>query len=319
MTRTTDPDRTPAWQHAFLLRHQLSAAFLQTAQAWFSPLVQALAAQQQQACRTILVALNGCQGAGKTTVADYLCASLAAEHAVQAIALSLDDFYLTGAQRRTLAATEHPLLITRGVPGTHDMALLRQTLQHLLDTQPGATVAIPRFDKAVDDRRPQSDWGSITTPVHVVILEGWCLGAQPQAPDVLSLPLNALERDEDAGGQWRGYSNDILRRDFQPLYTLVDQWVMLRAPSFDAVFAWRREQERKLAATLSPEQAAMLMDDAALRRFIQHYERFTRQCLKALPEKVHHLFQLNEARQVSAYTHRPDASAPTGYCAPQHG
>lgn len=308
MTRTNNPGRTPPWQRAFLQRHRLSTAFLPAAQEWFTPLAKTLAARQRRANRPILVALNGCQGCGKTTVADFLCASLAAEHAVQAVALSLDDFYLTGAQRRTLAATVHPLFRTRGVPGTHDMALLRQTLECLLHARHGATVAIPRFDKAVDDRRARCDWDSITTPVEMVLLEGWCLGALPQSPEALSRPVNALERDEDPNGQWRGYSDDIVRREFQPLYKLVDQWVMLCAPAFESVFAWRREQERKLAAALSPGQAATLMDDTALRRFIQHYERFTRQCLSTLPDKVNHLFQLNEHRQVTTYRHRNDAS-----------
>jgi D-glycerate 3-kinase len=307
------------WQREFLQRHQLGTSFLQTAQEWFTPLAHALAAQQQQARRPMLVALNGCQGCGKTTVADFLCASLAAEHGLRTVCLSLDDFYLTLAERETLAQTVHPLLKTRGVPGTHDMALLRQTLAHLLDAQHCAEVAIPRFDKAADDRRAKCDRDSITTPVELVLLEGWCLGALPQSPEALSRPVNALERNEDTDGRWRSYSNDIVRREFQPLYRLVDEWIMLRAPSFDCVFAWRREQERKLAATLSPERAAMLMDDTALHRFIQHYERVTRQCLEVLPDKVHHLFQLTDARRVSAYTQRLDALAPTGYCAPQHG
>jgi len=319
VTGTTHSGPLPQWQREFLLRHQLSNAFLQTAQAWFTPLAQALAELQQRANRSILVALNGCQGSGKTTIADFLCASLAAEHSLHTVCLSLDDFYLTRAERETLAQTVHPLLKTRGVPGTHDMALLRQTLDHLLNARPGATVAIPRFDKAVDDRRPLCDWSSVTTPVQLVLLEGWCLGALPQAPDVLSRPLNELERAEDPHGQWRQYSNTALSLDFPSLHALVDQWIMLRAPTFDCVFAWRREQERKLAATLAPERAALLMDDVALHRFIQHYERITRQCLEVLPDKVHHFFVLNEARAITAYTHRPDAVAPTGYCAPQHG
>lgn len=308
MTRTNDPRHTPPWQRAFLQRHRLSTAFLPAAQEWFTPLAHTLAAQQRRANRPILVALNGCQGSGKTTVANFLCASLAAEHSLHSVCLSLDDFYLTRAEREALAISVHPLLKTRGVPGTHDMALLQQTLARLLDPEPRATVAIPRFDKAVDDRRARCNWDSITTPVEMVLLEGWCLGALPQSPEALSLPVNALERDEDPTGQWRGYSDDIVRREFQPLYALVDQWVMLCAPAFESVFAWRREQERKLAAALSPGQAATLMDDTALRRFIQHYERFTRQCLSTLPDKVNHLFQLNEHRQVTTYRHRNDAS-----------
>ena len=138
----------------------------------------------------------------------------------------------------------------------------------------------------------------------MVLLEGWCLGAGPEPTDILSRPLNDLEQDEDPAGLWRGYVNEVLSREFLPLYQLVDQWIMLCAPSFDCVFDWRSEQERKLAATLSPEQASKLMNDDALRRFIQHYERLTRYCLNELPHKVNHLFTLNERRQVTAYSHR---------------
>lgn len=303
MTRRTELSRIPQWQNAFLQRHQLDIAYLKTAKKWFAPLTRTLVDQQNSVHRPVLVALNGCQGSGKTTVADYLCTSLIEEYGLRAIALSLDDFYLTHGERRALADSVHPLLATRGVPGTHDMVLLRQTLEQLLQACRPEPVAIPRFDKAADDRRPISDWDRIAAPVQLVLLEGWCLGARPQPIDLLSQPLNDLERDEDPAGLWREYSNEVLRREFQSLYSLVDQWIMLCAPSFECVFEWRREQECKLAATLSPEQAGKLMDDDALRRFIQHFERITRSCLTELPDKVNHLFSLDEQRQIKAYSH----------------
>ena len=126
----------------------------------------------------------------------------------------------------------------------------------------------------------------------------------PQTKNELSLPINDLERNEDPDGHWRGYSNVILEAKFRPLYRLVDQWLMLAAPSFDCVFEWRQEQERKLAATLPSNQAGKLMNDTALQRFIQHYERITRQCLRILPDRVNHLYKLNEQRVVTAYRHR---------------
>ena len=308
MTPRTGPDHTPQWQSDFLQRHQLGTAYLETALEWFTPLVRDLAEHQNSANRPILVALNGCQGSGKTTVSDFLCTSLEAEHGLQAVSLSLDDFYLSRAERQALARAIHPLLLTRGVPGTHDMALLRATLEQLLDPQPGVPVAIPRFDKAVDDRCHWSDWDGINTPVQIILLEGWCLGALPQSADGLSLPINALEQLEDPDGRWREYSNAILSSAFQPLYTLVDQWMMLCAPSFECVFAWRQEQEHKLAATLPRGQASKLMNDEALLRFIQHYERFTRECLTTLPPRVNHLYSLNAQRQVTAYIHRQQAA-----------
>ena len=308
MTPRTGPDHTPQWQSDFLQRHQLGTSYLESAQEWFTPLVRDLAEHQNGANRPVLLALNGCQGSGKTTVSDFLCASFEAEHDLQAVSLSLDDFYLSRAERQALARSVHPLLLTRGVPGTHDMALLRATLEQLLDPQPCGPVAIPRFDKAVDDRRQRSDWDCIDEPVQIILLEGWCLGALAQSADLLSLPINALEQREDPAGRWRGYSNDILSSEFQPLYALVEQWIMLCAPSFECVFAWRQEQEHKLAATLSPGQSSKLMNDAALHRFIQHYERFTRECLTTLPPRVNHLYSLNAQRQVTAYTHRQQAA-----------
>ncbi len=307
MTSGTRQHHSRHWQDEFLQRHQLDTAYLDNAHKWFTPLVQGLAAHQHSAGRSILVALNGCQGSGKTTVCDYLRCALEAEHRLQTVALSLDDFYLTRAQRQMLAASVDPLLATRGVPGTHDMPLLRATLEQLLDSQRREPVTIPRFDKATDDRHPPAGWDDITPPVHIVLLEGWCLGAQAQPRAALSQPINALEREEDASGKWRNYSNTRLGSEFQPLYALVDQWIMLRAPSFECVFDWRREQEQKLAARTPAGSASKLMDDRALRRFIQHYERITRQCLSALPDKVNHLFQLNAAREVIAYSHREHA------------
>jgi D-glycerate 3-kinase len=297
----------PQWQSALLERHQLDTGYLAVALKWFAPLAQALMEHQKSANRPVLVALNGCQGSGKTTISDYLCTSLTEEYGLSAVALSLDDFYFTWDERQALATSVHPLLATRGVPGTHDMALLRQTLQQLLDAHRAEPVTIPRFDKAADDRRPTLNGERHTNPVQLVLLEGWCLGAEPQTADMLSQPINTLEQDEDPTGQWRRYSNATLSRDFRSLYSLVDQWIMLRAPSFDCVYDWRREQERKLAATLPPGRASKLMNDNALRRFIQHYERITRRCLDTLPPRVHHLFSLDEQRQVTAYRHRRSA------------
>jgi len=295
------------WQKDLLARHQLPTSYLQTALQWFAPVACDLAAYQTSARRPILVALNGCQGSGKTTVSDYFCCALREEFHLQAVALSLDDFYLTHDERQALAATVHPLFATRGVPGTHDMPLLAATLEQLLRASSREAVIVPRFDKSTDDRRPAAQQDRVQAPVDVVLLEGWCLGALPQGAQTLSQPINDLERDEDPDGRWRSYSNASLQRDFLPLYALVDQWIMLRAPSFDCVFDWRCEQERKLAAALPPAQASRVMDDAALHRFIQHYERITRQCLRDLPAKVQHLFTLDAGRQVTEYRHREHA------------
>ena len=248
-----------------------------------------------------MVAVNGSQGSGKSTLCDYLREYLENQHQLATLSLSLDDFYLTSPQRRQLAIDVHPLLATRGVPGIHDMGLLQRTLEALLGGEP---VRIPRFDKAVDDRVPDSEWQSVAAGTRVILLEGWCLGATAQSVDDLAEPVNELERREDGDGRWRNYVNTILSERFSAVYQRVDQWVMLQAPSFDCVYRWRLEQEQKLGKVSDGEG---VMDSGQVARFIQHYQRLTEHCLKTLPDRVNHLYRLDEGRTVEQYLEQPGA------------
>ena len=287
----------PEWQSDLLARHDLGPDYLGSAREWFAPVVHAVAAHHNGAGRPVLVGVNGSQGSGKTTFADYVCSALEHECGLTSISLSLDDVYLPRAERQRLAAEVHPLLATRGVPGTHDIPLLLGTLRALLDADTAPGTAIPRFDKATDDRVPHSEWLRVGTPPAVVLLEGWCLGASAQSQAALREPTNALERDEDPDGRWRGYVNDALTKAFPSVYDLVDQWVMLQAPSFDCVLRWRQEQERKLAQQRGG-MSDQMMDERELVRFVAHFERLTRHCLESLPPRVDHLLVLDENRSV---------------------
>ena len=292
----------PGWQQGFLDRHGLDFAYLRDAQRWFDPLVDSLGLQctaTRSRGAPLLVALNGCQGSGKTTLCAYLAASLQARYGLRVLPLSLDDFYRTRAERRQLAAAVHPLLATRGVPGTHDMALLNTTLDLLLAPAAAGSVPVPRFDKARDDRCPRSRWDVVDDNLDLVFLEGWCLGARPQETSELRQPVNELERLEDPAAIWRDYVNAALRLDFPPLYTRVDRWVMLQAPSFECVYRWRLEQEHKLAVSQAADKSAV-MTDAQVARFIQHYQRLTVNCLQLMPAAVDYLFTLDDERKVIA-------------------
>ncbi len=297
----------PQWQSAFLARHRLPDSYLAYAQQWFAPLAGVLAAHQENAKRPVLVAMNGSQGSGKTTVCDYLRETLETDHDLRVASLSLDDFYLTREQRQDISTSIHSLLVTRGVPGTHDMALLQATINDLTAST-GKTIAIPRFDKSIDDRLGSQDWDNIAGPVDLVLLEGWCLGVKHQDEAALELPINRLESDEDSQGEWRRYVNATVKRDFEPLYELVDQWVMLCAPSFDCVYRWRLQQEHRLAQATATGAANQIMTDAQVARFIQYYERLTRQCLDQLPDCVNHLYRLDEQRQVICEFHQESAA-----------
>jgi D-glycerate 3-kinase len=220
----------------------------------------------------VLVGISGPQGCGKSTTVARLATRLRAGGLTTAV-LSIDDVYLTRDERRRLSAQVHPLLATRGVPGTHDIGLLETTLDALASAGPDCAVPLPAFDKIADDRRARAEWPVHRGRAEVVLLEGWCVAARAQPGEALRAPCNELERDEDPDGRWRAYVNARLADDYARLFARVDFTVLLRAPDFSIVHRWRDEQEERLA---SAEGRQRSMDAAAIARFIAHYERLTR-------------------------------------------
>jgi len=277
-------------------RERLPISMLETIDTVYAPLASHLATKAR-AARPALIGLCGPQGSGKSTVALILRELLAGRGHTVAV-LSLDDFYLTHAERQQLASTIHPLLATRGVPGTHDVALAMRTLDAL-----GASgcVALPSFDKARDDRRPASDWMRVSAPVDFVLFEGWCVGARPQSEAALEQPINDLERGSDPDGRWRCYVNARLQDDYAALFARIDELILLKAPAFESVYEWRAEQEHKLRDRVerSGAEASGLMNEPALRRFIAHYERLTRHIMSEMPARADVVIELNQARRVN--------------------
>ncbi|HTQ35699.1 MAG TPA: hypothetical protein VMH77_01580 [Steroidobacteraceae bacterium] len=282
------------WIASFLQEQGLPADYRRTIDGALRPLAGSVAAHARLADQTLVVGLCGAQGSGKTTAAAVLAGLLAVE-GLPAIALSIDDFYLPRAERVVLARRVHPLLITRGVPGTHDVELAQATINSLAGAQ---TTWIPVFDKATDDRLPRIAWREVAERPRVVILEGWCVGARPQSAGDLAVPVNTLEREEDAGGIWRGYVNAALHGPYRELFARLSVLVLLAAPSFDVVREWRGEQERKLRARTVREggDTSRLMGEAQLARFISHYERVTRHILAEMPARADHLIALDRQR-----------------------
>ena len=290
------------WRHNFLTRNKLGSAYLSRANRWFDPLIKTCAPSSITTGKAFIFGINGTQGSGKSTLADYLCELIKAQLGLSAVALSLDDFYLTQQQRQQLAVRVHPLLATRGVPGTHDVQLAIRTLDHLSSGH--GKLQLPRFDKSSDDRVACQQLTTIVAPIDVIILEGWCLGARPQSAIELQSPINRLERDQDAAGVWRAYVNNALAEHYQELFKRINSWIMLRAPSFKQVYRWRLEQEVKLADTLNEsnkKNVSNIMNRKQIANFILHYQRITEVLLRDLPASVDHLFQLDEAREIKEY------------------
>jgi D-glycerate 3-kinase len=234
------------------------------------------AALAQSPATPLLIGLCGAQGSGKSTLAQALAARFP-----HMVVLSLDDFYLTRAERIAHAEREHPLFVTRGVPGTHDIGLALATLDALHRGEP---VALPRFDKAIDDRAPKENWPRVTPPYDLILLEGWCVGAVPQGEAELAAPINALERIEDADGRWRTAVNAALAGAYQELFGRLDLLFLLAAPDWQTVGLWREEQEARLREAVG--EGPGVMDAAGVARFIQHYERLTRHILDEMPRRA---------------------------------
>lgn len=241
--------------------------------------------------RPVVLGLCGAQGSGKSTLTARIAADLTAQGVACAI-LSLDDLYLSRAERLRLAAEVHPLLRTRGVPGTHDVAL---GLDLLTQLAAGEALRLPRFDKARDDRVPRARWDRAPAGCRVLLFEGWCVGARPQPAAALVEPVNALEAEEDSNGTWRRHVNAALAGDYQRLFSSIDRLVLLAAPGFEVVQGWRTQQEAELRAHGG---GAGVMDNAGIARFVQHYERLTRHILAEMPARADLVARLAPDRTV---------------------
>ena len=286
----------------FIAAHGLPESFRNTAACCYKPLAAWLRGKLGRGT-PFLLGINGAQGTGKSTLAAYVALTIgeSGEHTVAI--LSIDDFYLTRTERRELAHSVHPLLATRGVPGTHDIPMLREGLDQLRGLGRGEQCRLPRFDKATDERADRSSWPAVTGPIDLVILEGWCVGSIAEPDADLDAPVNELEANKDSDGRWRRYVNERLRNDYAELFADLDALVFLRAPGFEAILRWRIEQEHKLADSVG-EHAAAIMADDEVREFIRHFERITRKNLLSVSSNADIVLELDEYHDCVASHYR---------------
>ena len=249
--------------------------------------------------RPLVVGLCGPQGAGKSTIAAAVSATVTAAGGRAAV-LSLDDLYLAPAARARLAVEVHPLLATRGVPGTHDVALGVAVLAALVAGRP---VALPRFDKATDAPRALGEWpvagpvaGPVPGPIDVVLFEGWCVGAVAQVDAALAAPVNGLERDADPDGRWRCFVNAQLAGPYRALFAFVDRLILLRPPDFATVVRWRQAAELNANGPMTAAQVAA---------FVAHFERISRHIDSEMPARADLVVPLGPDRSALALPAEP--------------
>jgi D-glycerate 3-kinase len=283
----------------------IPASAIPAAEGYYRAIVARLIQlRRQRAHQPLVLGICGAQGSGKSTMALALGDILRAAHGLTVAGFSLDYLYLSGLQRADLAERVHPLLRTRGVPGTHDVARGIAVIDGLTSAGPDQTIPIPAFDKATDEPVPAQSWKVFHGRADIVIFEGWCVGAKPQDEASLLEPINALERESDPRGISRRCVNAQLAGPYQALFGKIDTLLMIRAPGFEQVFAWRRLQEHKLADKIrsAPTSAApsRVMGDAELAQFIMHYERLTRHILAEMPGRADIVLEIDDKQAMAA-------------------
>ena len=294
----------------YAVEHHLGESFCHTAHKWFSPLAQRISAHHHEAKKPILVGINGCQGSGKSTLTGLLVELLNNVYAKTAMGCSIDDFYLSKQSRNELAKSQHPLLATRGVPGTHDTELLKEVISNLLRSNISTDwrdISVPKFNKSIDDLYPKNQWSIISKPVDIIILEGWCVGTPAQSDIDLHEPVNDFEKTNDKTGAWRSYCNAMLATKYKEVFNKINYLIMLKAPSFEQVYSWRLEQEHKLIASLKQQTSESLvkkqpiatMSDQEIKNFIQFYQRLTEHSLTSIPSKCDSIFYLDNTRSIT--------------------
>jgi len=280
----------------FIQEHHLPEEFTDTAESFYIPLADNLARQHKQMNTPFFVGINGCQGSGKSTLTDFIYEYLKQEYQLSVVVMSLDDFYFTNEQRQQLATEIHPLLATRGVPGTHDVSTLKLVLGKLAQQQ--KDFSIPRFNKATDNPFPKGQWQYISQPADIILVEGWCWGVNPQNEEQLVDPVNELELQYDNEGIWRKYVNQQLADLYQPLYKKMDFWLALQSPSFDCVYQWRLEQEQKLQKKNIGLADSKIMTPAQILNFTQYFQRLSVQGCNTIAQLADMTFYLDYNRNI---------------------
>ena len=263
----------------------------------YEPVAAWVAGRQRREARPLIIGVNGAQGSGKSTFCALLAPLLSEIYGLRTVILSIDDVYHTRQTRHRLAQRIHPLCAVRGVPGTHDVQMTQDLLDRLTEDARQASVSIPRFDKAADDRSAPEAWDVVQGPVDVILFEGWCVGC-PGLPE-WAAPINSRELSDDPDGVWMKWSRERLYSEYLPLFERLDGLVMLAVPSMQTVVEGRWLQEQRLWSAHEVENSGAarppgLMTRSEVEDYVALFERYTRHMLDILPMQADVLLSREE-------------------------
>jgi D-glycerate 3-kinase len=249
------------------------------------------------------VGLAGGQGTGKTTVSSIIEIVLRKYFKLNIFKISIDDFYKTRKERISLSKKTHPFLMTRGVPGTHDINIMLNFFKKT-KSKNFRSLKLPKFDKAIDDRCDKKLWYSIKKRPDVIIFEGWCVGARAENNNTLKKHINALERKEDKKLVWRKFVNQQLKLKYKKLYAQLDCLLFLKAESFGLLQQWRLKQEKKLRLNNKGLRNSKIMNKKDVIKFMQTYQRVTQNMFKHAPKYSSIILNLNRNHQIKSVKYK---------------
>ena len=284
----------------FIQQEGLNDIFRRNVTEYFNAYAHRLAQLAEASSRPVIVGLNGAQGSGKSTLSQYLSQMMPMQFGVNCHVLSIDDFYLSKAKRKKLAASVHPLLAIRGVPGTHDVPRLLDALAGFIEPAV-QSVTVPIFDKLKDDRTIMVHKIQKSAKPTIVLFEGWCVGIPAQCQLALSVPASSFEFSNDNNGVWRSYVNERLGADYADVFKLLDRLSMLKPPCFEAVYDWRVDQEIRLVARRRQEFSSESIRGMSVKEvgeFVENFRRLTCHALEVLPGIANETWELQADRLV---------------------
>ena len=247
--------------------------------------------------KTIIIGLSGGQGTGKTTISAIIEIILKKYFKLSVFKISIDDFYKTRKDRIKLSKNIHPLLKTRGVPGTHDINLMINFFKNIKKIK-FKSMLLPKFDKSVDDRFKKKKWYKLKSKPDVVIFEGWCVGAKAQVLKDLKKPINLLEKTDDKSMKWRKFVNYQLLGKYKKFHKMLDHLLYLKAENFILLKKWRLKQEKKLSINNKRKKNLKIMTNKEVLDFMMTYQRITENMFKNTPKYSSVVMNLNNGHQI---------------------
>lgn len=270
----------------------------------------------------LILGMQGPQGSGKTTLTSALCkgppppppsqgSSTDSSPPIKFAILSIDDLYLPFEGLKQVAEA-HPtniLLQGRGQPGTHDLELGSRVLRQLYkinDVEDGGytqaacgsggkmtagkQVQIPIFDKSQHGGKGDrsAEVVTVTSPLDVVLLEGWCLGFESLTEEQLSDRYQAATAEKQSRPPYflKHSLEDLqlINRNLAKLekawYPHIKGFVQL-VPStaageerseesdnpLDVIFDWRLQAEHQMKS----KNGGKGMNDEEVHKFVERY------------------------------------------------